>query len=165
MHTPHSTIATCMYYTGLDPFTKQEVYVSNGLRDRKLQRALMQFFKPENYFTVREALSKAGRADLISSGCDCLIPAQPPKEALEARRRRANEAARVMTITIPWQTRRRVSRSANRPAESGLPSRTNDSAPPGQETQAQGRVNPMPLTTTRPPAQVDATDSSGTLPA
>jgi radical SAM superfamily enzyme YgiQ (UPF0313 family) len=41
-------IATCMYYTGIDPFTKQEVYVAKGLRDRKLQRALMQFFKPEN---------------------------------------------------------------------------------------------------------------------
>ena len=78
-------IATCMYYTGIDPFTKQEVYVARDLRDRKLQRALMQFFKPENYFEVREALDQAGRTDLIGSGCDCLIPAQPPKEAIEAR--------------------------------------------------------------------------------
>jgi uncharacterized radical SAM protein YgiQ len=87
-------IATCMYYTGIDPFTKQEVYVARNLRDRKLQRALMQFFKPENYFQVREALIQAGRADLIGQGCDCLIPAHPPREAIEARRRRANEAAR-----------------------------------------------------------------------
>ena len=43
--------------------------------------------------TVREALIQANRADLIGTGCDCLIPAQPPKEAIEARRRRANEAA------------------------------------------------------------------------
>ena len=78
-------VATCMYYTGIDPFTKQEVYVAKGLRDRKMQRALMQFFKPENYFEVREALIEAGRTDLIGSGCDCLIPAQPPKEAIEAR--------------------------------------------------------------------------------
>lgn len=83
-------IATCMYYTGIDPLTKEEVYIARGLRDRKMQRALMQFFKPENYFTVREALIQAGRQDLIGSGCDCLIPAQPPKEAIEARRRRAN---------------------------------------------------------------------------
>src|SRR5262245_47888486 len=83
-------IATCMYYTGIDPFTKQEVYVAKGLRDRKMQRALMQFFKPENWFMVREALIQAGRQDLIGSGCDCLIPANPPKEALEARRRQAN---------------------------------------------------------------------------
>ena len=49
------------------------------LRDRKLQRALMQFFKPENYFEVRKALLKAGRQDLIGSGCDCLIPAPAPE--------------------------------------------------------------------------------------
>jgi hypothetical protein len=83
-------IATCMYHTGLDPFTGQEVYVARNLKDRKLQRALLQFFKPENYFEVREALLKAGRADLIGSGCDCLIPAQPPRAAIEARRHRAN---------------------------------------------------------------------------
>src|SRR5207253_5000172 len=58
-------IATCVYVTGIDPFTKQEVYVAKGLRDRKMQRALMQFFKPENWFTVREALIQAGRQDLI----------------------------------------------------------------------------------------------------
>jgi uncharacterized radical SAM protein YgiQ len=87
-------IATCMYYTGIDPFTKQEVYVARNLRDRKLQRALMQFFKPENWFTVREALIEAGRVDLIGNGCDCLIPAQPPKDALQARRQRANSEAR-----------------------------------------------------------------------
>jgi uncharacterized radical SAM protein YgiQ len=84
-------IATALYYTGIDPFTKQEVYVAKGLKDRKMQRALMQFFKPENWFTVREALIQAGRQDLIGNGCDCLIPAQPPKEAIEARRRRANQ--------------------------------------------------------------------------
>jgi hypothetical protein len=83
-----------MFYTCLDPFTKKEVYIAKGLRDRKLQRALMQFFKPENWFIVREALIEAGRQDLIGNGCDCLIPAQPPKEAIEARRMRVNEVAR-----------------------------------------------------------------------
>jgi uncharacterized radical SAM protein YgiQ len=87
-------VATCMYYTGLDPFTGEQVPVARHLRERKLQRALLQFFKPENYFEVRDALLKAGRADLIGPGCDCLIPAQPPKEAIEARRRRANQTAR-----------------------------------------------------------------------
>jgi uncharacterized radical SAM protein YgiQ len=86
-------IATAFYHTGIDPFTGEEVYVAKGLRDRKMQRALMQFFKPENYFMVREALLKAGRGDLIGSGCDCLIPSQPPKAAIEARRLRANEAS------------------------------------------------------------------------
>ncbi len=84
-------IAACMYHTGIDPFTKKPVYIAKHLGDRKLQRALMQFFKPENYFEVRRALEQAGRQDLIGSGCDALIPAQPPRAALDKRRRRAND--------------------------------------------------------------------------
>src|SRR6266851_4425703 len=63
-------VATCMFYTGIDPFTKKQVFVAQHLRDRKLQRALMQYFKPENYFEVRKALEQAGRQDLIGAGCD-----------------------------------------------------------------------------------------------
>ncbi|MDO8629367.1 MAG: DUF3362 domain-containing protein, partial [Phycisphaerales bacterium] len=82
-------IAACMYHTGLDPITKQPVRVAKGLRDRKIQRALMQFFKPENYFTVRKALLEAGRRDLIGDGCGCLIASKPPRAAIAARRDRA----------------------------------------------------------------------------
>ncbi len=84
-------IATCMWYTGIDPISGKEVRVARQMRDRKLQRALMQFFKAENYFAVREALIEAGRSDLVG-GCQGLIPAQPPKEAIETRRRQANRA-------------------------------------------------------------------------
>jgi uncharacterized radical SAM protein YgiQ len=112
-------IATCMYYTGIDPFTKKEVHVARHLRDRKLQRALMQFFKAENYFLVREALIQAGRQDLIGSGCDALIPAQPPKEALEARRKQANESARgefVHKVPNPGGDRRKGYRPGRKTA-------------------------------------------------
>ena len=87
-------VATAMYYTEIDPFTKKPVYIARQLRDRKLQRALMQFFKPENYFEVRDALRQAGRHDLIGSGCDCLIPANPPREAIASRRKEANSRFR-----------------------------------------------------------------------
>lgn len=92
-----------MYYTGIDPFTKQAVPVAQGMRDRKMQRALMQFFKPENWFTVREALIEAGRQDLIGNGCDCLIPANPPREAIEARRKRANDGDHYHAVANPAQ--------------------------------------------------------------
>jgi uncharacterized radical SAM protein YgiQ len=83
-------VATAMYYTGIDPFTKKPVYIAKQLKDRKLQRALLQFFKPENYFEVREALYLAKRQDLIGDGCDSLIPARPPAEAIARRRTDAN---------------------------------------------------------------------------
>ena len=83
-------VATAMYYTGRDPMTGKEIKIAKGMRDRKVQRALLQFFQPRNYFDVREALIAAGRRDLIGDGCDCLIPSNPPKEALDARREKAN---------------------------------------------------------------------------
>ena len=100
-------VATAMYYTGIDPFTKKPVYIAQHLRDRKLQRALMQYFKPENYFEVRKALEQAGRQDLIGPGCDSLISANPPREAIEKRRKDANTKFRgeyVHTITAKGPT-------------------------------------------------------------
>ncbi|HVJ81604.1 MAG TPA: YgiQ family radical SAM protein, partial [Planctomycetia bacterium] len=54
-------VATSMYYTGLDPFSKKPVVIAKQLKDRRFQRALLQYFKPENYFEVRSALLEAGR--------------------------------------------------------------------------------------------------------
>jgi uncharacterized radical SAM protein YgiQ len=88
-------VATCMYWTGLDPQTLEPVNTVTKLNDRKVQRALMQFFKAENWFAVHEALTKAGRTDLIGGGPQCLIPANPPREAVEARRREARESTYV----------------------------------------------------------------------
>jgi uncharacterized radical SAM protein YgiQ len=87
-------VATTMYYTGIDPFTKKPVYVAKAMKERKMQRALMQFFKPENYFEVREALRSVGRTDLIGDGCDSLIPSRPPLDAVNKRRRDANKRFR-----------------------------------------------------------------------
>ncbi|WP_435005827.1 YgiQ family radical SAM protein [Tundrisphaera lichenicola] len=111
-------IATCMYYTGLDPFTGEEVYTAKHLRDRKLQRALLQFFKPENYFEVREALQKAGRQDLIGSGCDALIPSNPPRVALQARMTKANKslAEGNYVHTIEGEPRNAKSQTPTKPA-------------------------------------------------
>jgi uncharacterized radical SAM protein YgiQ len=110
-------VATAMYYTGLDPFTKKPVYTARKLRDRKMQRALMQFFKPENYFEVRRALSEAGRQDLIGDGCDSLIPSKPPKEALLRRRNEANENVRGEYVhTIPGGKKKKGNKKQSRHA-------------------------------------------------
>lgn len=69
-----STVSTCMYYTGLDPRTMQPVYVPRDPHEKAMQRALIQYRRPENYELVREALVKAGRQDLIGFEKKCLIP-------------------------------------------------------------------------------------------
>lgn len=73
------TASTVMYYTGKDPLTGKEVYVSTDYREKKLQRALLQYRRPENRALVIEALKKAGREDLIGFGPDCLIAPQRKK--------------------------------------------------------------------------------------
>ena len=72
-------VATCMYWTGLDPMTMKPVQTAKRLKDRNVQRALLQFFAPENWAIVHRALRRAGREDLIGDGPDCLISARPPR--------------------------------------------------------------------------------------
>lgn len=67
------TIATAMFYTELDPYTLQPVYVAKNPHDKAMQRALMQYFNPKNHALVEEALKRAGRTDLIGTGEKCLI--------------------------------------------------------------------------------------------
>ncbi len=67
------TLATCMYYTGLDPKTLEKVYVPKTAHEKAMQRALIQFNRPKNYLLVREALEKTNRLDLIGNHRKCLI--------------------------------------------------------------------------------------------
>jgi hypothetical protein len=123
-------VATAMYYTGIDPFTGKEVHIARHLRDRKLQRALMQFFKPENYFQVRKALEKAGRQDLIGTGCDCLISERPPREAIAARRResRLHQGDYVHQIKGEQEAGKKR-QSRNRPGAGYRPARRSTEQP------------------------------------
>ncbi len=67
------TISTCMYYTELDPYTMERVFVPKTPSQKAEQRALLQYFKPENKAIVLKALRDCGRTDLIGNGPDCLI--------------------------------------------------------------------------------------------
>ena len=73
-----STLSTCMYYTGYDPYHDKSVYVPRSKEERRMQRALLQYKNPENYDLVKEALIKAGRKDLIGNGPKCLISPSKP---------------------------------------------------------------------------------------
>jgi len=80
-----STLSTVMYYTGLDCRTMERVYVPTDPHEKAMQRALIQYRNPKNYYLVREALLKAHREDLIGSGPKCLIRAVPPRTGNSAR--------------------------------------------------------------------------------
>ena len=68
-----STISTVMYYTGLDPRDMKPVYVCRNPHEKAMQRALIQYRNPRNYDLVYEALTTAGRTDLIGFDKKCLI--------------------------------------------------------------------------------------------
>ena len=67
------TISTCMYYTGIDPSTMEEVYVARSFHEKAMQRALLQWKRPDKRKLVIEALKEAGREDLIGFGPNCLV--------------------------------------------------------------------------------------------
>ena len=82
------TASTCMYYTGIDPFTNESVYVPTNPHEKAMQRALMQYKLPQNYDLVYEALVKANRKDLIGYDKKCLIK---PRNAVNSKRYFKNE--------------------------------------------------------------------------
>ena len=72
------TISTCMYYTGLDPITMKPVYVAKSYHEKAMQRALLQWKRPDKRKLVIEALKEAGREDLIGYGPKCLVRPDAP---------------------------------------------------------------------------------------
>ncbi len=82
------TVSTCMFYTGLDPYTLQPVYVPRTMKEKAHQRALLQYFKPENRELVLAALKSAKRFDLIGTGPDCLVAPDPKDRKAPIQRTR-----------------------------------------------------------------------------
>lgn len=87
------TLSTCMFYTGLDPYTMEEVYVPRTPEEKKMQRTLLQYFKPENKRIVISALKKAGRTDLIGYGKNCLVT--PEKNIGKAEKKNNRNVRKV----------------------------------------------------------------------
>lgn len=89
------TLATCMYYTEKDPFTMKPVYVAKDLSEKKMQRALIHYNRPENRNTVRQALKKAGREDLQGT----LLGERRGKNHESDQRIRKNHQSKSKTIS------------------------------------------------------------------
>ncbi|MGN1328706.1 MAG: YgiQ family radical SAM protein [Eubacterium sp.] len=80
------TISTCMFYTELDPYTMEEVYVAKTEHEKALQRALLQYYNPKNQTLVEEALKKAKRFDLIGFDNKCLV--RPTAQSMKIQQKR-----------------------------------------------------------------------------
>lgn len=78
------TLSTCMFYTEMDPYTMEPVYVPKTPEEKAMQRALLQYFQPRNKVLVLAALKKAGRRDLIGTGPDCLVAPEEPARRIPA---------------------------------------------------------------------------------
>lgn len=68
------TVSTCMFYTGMNPYTMEPVFVPRTKEEKAMQRALLQYFLPQNHRLVVKGLKMAGRTDLIGTGPGCLVP-------------------------------------------------------------------------------------------
>ncbi len=86
------TLSTCMFYTGLDPYTLEPVYIAKDQKEKAMQRALLQYYKPENQRKIIEALEKAGRRDLIGHGQGKLVA--PDREYMKKQQDRQAVKAR-----------------------------------------------------------------------
>ncbi|NTX00872.1 MULTISPECIES: YgiQ family radical SAM protein [unclassified Myxococcus] len=85
-------MATAMYFTGIDPLKMEPVYTAQGLREKRLQKALLLYWNPEHWPLAREALRQAGRSDLIGRGPQALVPPETPAEAARRQRTEARDA-------------------------------------------------------------------------
>ena len=83
------TVSTCMFYTGIDPMTMQPVYVPRTPKEKAEQRALLQYYRPENRAIVLAALQKAKRYDLIGVGAGCLVP--PPAGTRQPQQKKTDK--------------------------------------------------------------------------
>ena len=84
------TISTCMYYTELDPYTLENVFVPKSPSQKAEQRALLQYFRPENRSIVLKALRDAGRTELIGPGPDCLVNGPAQTKSFKAKNNKDN---------------------------------------------------------------------------
>ena len=115
------TLSTAMFYTGLDPRDMRSVYVPRDPHEKAMQRALMQYFRPENHALVLEALRRAGREDLIGFGKECLIPPRPIRPRQKGEK--AGKGEKPNAKGKPFKGERQDKQAPKTAAKTGKPPR------------------------------------------
>jgi len=134
------TISTCMYYTGLDPVTMKKVYVPKTPREKELQRALLQWKRPEKRRIVIEALKEAGREDLIGFGKNCLVrPDEPGRGGYKGNAKKA-PAQKSKAAPVPSSPVKVSGRAKGMGAKTAKPSSSVKNLPPVRNTTNSGRT-------------------------
>lgn len=108
------TASTVMYYTGINPLSMKPVYVATDYHEKQLQRALLQYNRPQNAPLVREALRKAGRADLIGYGKECLIRPESAPARSEGQRSPARPKTSAKRANHPFSRSEKPAKSAKK---------------------------------------------------
>ena len=135
------TISTCMYHTGIDPRTMQPVYVAKTPHEKDMQRALLQWRRPDKRRLVIQALHEAGREDLIGFGKDCLVrpmadrrkPARPAEPQPPQRKygKVYGGGKKPASARAAQSGRAGKPGKSAKPGRTGQPGRTGASARPG----------------------------------
>ena len=125
------TLSTCMFYTGFDPRTGKPVFVPRTPQEKAMQRALLQFKRPQNFALVRQALRLAHREDLIGTDSHCLVPPEGMKSAAEYAQIRRERKERI---------ERREAREGKRPVSG----KTAKGRPGGKPSPGKGKPTGKP---------------------
>ena len=116
------TISTCMYYTGIDPITMKSVYVAKSFHEKAMQRALLQWKRPEKRKLVIEALKAAGREDLIGYGPECLVrPDYSPKKPSGAKPKKAEKKVETPAPAAKKPTQKKAGWAKAKPKKNAKP--------------------------------------------
>lgn len=107
------TISTCMFYTGLDPYTMKPVFVPKTDREKSMQRALLQYFNPKNKALVIEALKAAGRSDLIGTSDRCLVRPMTNQGQTAQRGTGTQNSDRRGNRNEKWKNGKRTNKKSN----------------------------------------------------
>ena len=114
------TVSTCMYYTGLDPYTLKPIFVEKTAEGKAMQRALLQYYEPRNAHKVAEALRKVHREDLIPLLAPAALRGQKktvqPVLAPRQTTRKGNTPRNP--VAVPWNKHKQGEKSWQKPAVS-----------------------------------------------